>query len=68
MNILHFSDVTQRHIGRALAMQAAEIGTKPFILSGDLRMTFAEVNARVNDLAAGLAASSISGRESSSSR
>jgi crotonobetaine/carnitine-CoA ligase len=56
MNILHFSDATQRHIGRALAVQAEQIGDRPFILSGDLHMSFAEVNTRVNDLAAGLAA------------
>ena len=56
MNILQFEDITQRHIGRALAMQAEQIPDQPFILSGDLQVTFAEVNARVNELAGGLSA------------
>ncbi len=56
MNIVEFSDPTRRHIGRALALQAEQIGDKPFILSDELQMTFRQVNTRVNELAGGLAA------------
>ena len=41
---------------KAYARAGQACVVSPFILSGDLRMTFAEVNARVNDLAGGLAA------------
>jgi crotonobetaine/carnitine-CoA ligase len=56
MNMLQFPDITRRHIGRAIAMQAEQIGDRPFILSGEERLSFSEVNRRVNELAAGLAA------------
>jgi crotonobetaine/carnitine-CoA ligase len=56
MNILQFTDITQRHIGRAIAMQAEQNGDAACILYGDQRITFAEVNRRVNELAGGLAA------------
>ncbi len=55
MNVLQFDDITRRHIGRALAMQAQQIGDRFFILSGDERHTYADVDRRVNELAAGLA-------------
>jgi crotonobetaine/carnitine-CoA ligase len=55
MNILEFKDITQRHLGRAIAMQAQQIGDKPFILWGEERYSFGEVNQRVNELAAGMA-------------
>lgn len=55
MNILEFDDITQRHIGRAIALQAQQIGDKPFLLFDDDSLSFAEVNQRVNNLAAGLA-------------
>jgi crotonobetaine/carnitine-CoA ligase len=56
MNIVEFSDPARRHIGRALAIQAEQIGDKPFILSDELQMSFGQVNTRVNELAGGLAA------------
>ncbi len=56
MNILEFEDISQRHIGRAIALQAAQIPDKTCLLFDDQRLTFAEVNQRVNELAAGLAA------------
>ncbi len=56
MNMLQFSDITRRHIGRAIAMQAQQIGDRDFIMSGEERFSFSEVNRRVNELAAGLAA------------
>jgi len=55
MNILEFKDISRRHIGRALAMQAQQIGDKPFVLWGEERYSFAQFNQRVNELAAGLA-------------
>nr|MBP6228831.1 AMP-binding protein [Pseudomonadales bacterium] len=56
MNQLHFADIEQRHIGRAIAMQAQAIGERPFLLADARRFSFSEVNRRVNELAAGLAA------------
>lgn len=56
MNILRFEDNSQRHTGRALRMQAEQIGDKPAILHGDERITYAELNCRVNEIAAGLSA------------
>lgn len=61
MNVLQFPDITQRHIGRAIAMQASQHGDAPFILYGDDRYTFAEVNQKVNELAGGLAARGLGG-------
>jgi len=55
MNILQFPDPTERHLGRAIQLQAAQHGDKRFLLFGDAVYTFAEVNQRVNELAAGLA-------------
>lgn len=55
MNVLLFPDISQRHIGRAIALQAEQQGDAPFILYGDVRYSFAEVNRKVNELAGGLA-------------
>lgn len=54
MNILQFSDVSERHLGRAIQLQAAQHGDQPYLLFGETVYTFAEVNQRVNELAAGL--------------
>ncbi len=55
MNILQFSAPSERHLGRAIQLQAAQHGDKPYLLFGERVYTFAEVNRRVNELAAGLA-------------
>jgi carnitine-CoA ligase len=54
MNVLKFDRIEDRHLGRALAMQAAQQPDAPFILFNDTRCTFAEANRQVNELAAGL--------------
>ncbi len=56
MNQLHFADSNQRHIGRAIAIQAQTIGERTFLLADERRLSFGEVNRQVNELAAGLAA------------
>jgi len=56
MNILQLSEPNERHLGRAIQLQAQQQGDKPYVLFGDAVYTFAEVNQRVNELAAGLAA------------
>ena len=55
MNILEFSDPRERHLGRAIQLQAEQQGDALFIMFGEARYTYAEVNQRVNELAAGLA-------------
>ena len=50
-----FSDPSQRHLGRAIAMQAQHNGNATFIMFNDTRYSYAEANQRVNELAAGLA-------------
>ncbi len=55
MSKLRFSSVDQRHLGRAICMQAEQNGDSPFILFDQLRFTYRETNERVNELAAGLA-------------
>ncbi|MDX1733266.1 MAG: AMP-binding protein [Halioglobus sp.] len=55
MNKLRFSSVSQRHLGRAIQMQAEQNGDTPFIMFDQLRFTYRETNDRVNELAAGLA-------------
>ena len=56
MNVLSFEDPTLRTIGRALRLQAEAQPDAVFLMDGETRYTFAEVNTRVNDLAGGLAA------------
>ena len=55
MNILEITDARERHVGRAIQIQAQQQGDKPFLMFSDAVYTFAEVNQRVNELAAGLA-------------
>jgi len=55
MNILQLSAPEERHLGRAIHAQAEQHGERPWLLFGDAVYTFAEVNQRVNALAAGLA-------------
>ena len=59
MNKLQFTTKSERHIGRAIQRQAQQQGDQQFILCGEQRYTFAEVNQRVNELAAGLAAAGL---------
>lgn len=54
MNILEFSDQSERHLGRAIQMQAEQNGDATFIMFGETRYTYSQVNERVNELAAGL--------------
>jgi crotonobetaine/carnitine-CoA ligase len=54
MNLVQFDDLTQRHTGRALALQAAARPDATCILTEHARYSFGEANARVNALAAGL--------------
>jgi len=53
MNVLQFERIEDRHLGRALAMQAAQQPDADFILFGETRYSFAEANRKVNELAAG---------------
>ncbi|MBK6288934.1 MAG: hypothetical protein IPF49_15110 [Gammaproteobacteria bacterium] len=57
-----FADIEQRHIGRAIAMQAQAIGERPFLLADAALFSFSEVNRRVNELAAGAGGAGIDGR------
>ena len=54
MNILQFANASERHLGRAIQLQAEQHGDRPYLLFGDTVYTYAEVNQRVNELAAGL--------------
>ena len=63
MNILEFSDPRERHLGRAIQLQAEQNGDETYIMFQERRYTFAEVNQRVNDLAAGLAAAGLGSGE-----
>lgn len=54
MNKLVFTDITQRHLGRAIRMQAEQNGDTTFLHFDTTRYTFAETNAKVNALAQGL--------------
>ena len=55
MKVLPFSDMSERHLGRAIALQGEHNGAETFIMFGQTRYTFADTNTRVNELAAGLA-------------
>tara|TARA_B110000503_G_scaffold139089_1_gene226660 strand:- start:12801 stop:13103 length:303 start_codon:yes stop_codon:yes gene_type:complete len=55
MNMLQLSDAGERHLGRAMQLQAQQHGDHPFLLFSDDVFTFAEVNQRVDELTAGLA-------------
>lgn len=54
MNILDLRDSADRHLGRVLQLQAEQQGDADFLLAGDKRYSFAEVNTRVNRFANGL--------------
>ncbi len=54
MYIPEFEDKTQRHLGKAIALQAQHNGDTTFIMFGDTRYSYAETNTKVNELAAGL--------------
>ena len=55
MNVLQFENIEDRHLGRALALQAAQQPEATFIMFGATRYSFADANRKVNELAAGLA-------------
>jgi crotonobetaine/carnitine-CoA ligase len=56
MNRLDLSDRDDRLLHRVLRVQAEQVGDDVFIMAGDRRLTFADVDARADELAAGLRA------------
>ncbi len=54
MNKLVFEDIHDRHIGRAIRMQAEQNGDTRFLVFDHTVYTFHETNRKVNELAAGL--------------
>lgn len=54
MHQLDVSVAANRAVGHALRTQAAAIGDEVFLMFDDVRITFAEANARANSYAAGL--------------
>ena len=56
MNRLDLSDRDDRLLHRVLRVQAEQVGDDVFIMSGDRRLTFADVDARADELSAGLRA------------
>jgi len=56
MNRVDLADRNDRLLHRVLRRQADEVGDDVFIMSGDRRLTFGEVDARADELAAGLRA------------
>jgi len=54
MNVVQFDRIEDRHLGRALSLQASQQPDATFIMFGEAHYSFAEVNRRVNELAAGL--------------
>ncbi len=54
MYVPEFNDITERHLGKAIALQAVHNGDTTFIMFDETRYTFAETNQRVNELADGL--------------
>lgn len=55
MNVLAVEELEQRHLGRAIAAQARQCPDQIFIACDEQRLSYALVNQRVNELAAGLA-------------
>lgn len=51
----YFSDIRQRHLGRAICMQAQYNGDTNFIVFDHTQYSYRETNQRVNELAGGLA-------------
>ncbi|MBK7519332.1 MAG: hypothetical protein IPI75_04125 [Gammaproteobacteria bacterium] len=56
MNKLVFDNIHDRHIGRAIRMQAEQNGDTRFLVFDRTVYTFDQANSRVNELAAGLQA------------
>lgn len=54
MYVPEFEELSRRHLGRAIALQAEHNGDTTFIMFDERRYSFAECNQRVNDLASGL--------------
>lgn len=54
MNKLEFSDIHDRHLGRAIRMQAEQNGDTLFLQFDTTRYSYFETNEKVNQLAAGL--------------
>ncbi|MBK6288209.1 MAG: AMP-binding protein [Gammaproteobacteria bacterium] len=54
MNKLVFDNIHDRHIGRAIRMQAEQNGDTRFLVFDRTVYTFDQANSRVNELAAGL--------------
>ncbi|MGI9293580.1 MAG: AMP-binding protein [Pseudomonadales bacterium] len=54
MNILDLHDSVDRHLGRVLQLQAEQQGDADFLLAGNKRYSFDQVNTRVNRFANGL--------------
>lgn len=54
MNKLIFPDITQRHLGRAIRMQAEQNGDTTFLHFDARRYSYLETNEQVNRLAEGL--------------
>lgn len=55
MNVLDLTNTDDRNLGRVLQLQARAIGDLPGLLVDERRYSYAEINARVNRYAAGLA-------------
>ncbi|HVW35482.1 MAG TPA: AMP-binding protein, partial [Acidimicrobiia bacterium] len=55
MHRIDTTDLAGRVVGDVLRRQAEAAGDAPFLLAGDVSLTFAEVNRRADELAAGLA-------------
>jgi len=60
MNRLDLSDRHDRLLHRVLRLQAEQVGDDVFIMSGDRHFTFADVDRRADELAAGLHALGVS--------
>jgi crotonobetaine/carnitine-CoA ligase len=54
MNKLQFDDIHDRHIGRAIRMQAEQNGDTRFLVFDRTVYTYHQANEKVNELAAGL--------------
>jgi carnitine-CoA ligase len=52
--IPEFKDISERHLGKAIALQAEHNGDTIFIMFDETRYTFAQTNEKVNELAQGL--------------
>jgi len=55
MNLLEFHDIRERHLGRAIRMQAEQNGDTRFLVFDHTVYSYYDTNSRVNELATGLA-------------